>query len=283
MQLLELISGQTKLVLSPWLGGGITAFQWNGHDVFRPHSGENDPLALSSFPMVPFCNRIAHGRLSTASGAKTIALSHKNAERQHALHGLGWISPWAAKVHSQERAILSLRHDGAIWPWAFEAEQEICVRDDGYSHKLSVTNLADTPMPAGLGLHPYFPKAKAGLQLDVSGFWETGPDRLPTGHSAVSQQPDWFATPDIDNCYTGQRDDFQVSWPTHSLTVRPSTNLPFTHVYCPTGEDFFCVEPVSHIPNAINNIAGDSDTSMHMLQPGQSMEIDCDFILAEAG
>ncbi len=281
MQLLELTCGATQLSLSPWLGGGIAAFTWRGHDVFRPYAGDSDPLALASFPMVPFCNRIAHGQLPVGSGTSSIPLLHKDAEPEHALHGLGWVSPWAVTQSSSSSAILTLHHDGAVWPWSFEAHQEITARADGYVHKMAITNLAETPMPAGLGLHPYFPRAGARLKVDIGGLWENGADRLPSSHRSLSSQPEWLTGPSVDNCYTGRRDAIEIAWPTHRLTMHPSANLPFTHVYCPAGEDFFCVEPVSHIPDAVNSSLSHDETGLKMLQPGESMEIECRFTLEE--
>jgi aldose 1-epimerase len=43
-------------------------------------------------------------------------------------------------------------------------------------------------------------------------------------------------------------------------------------VYSPAGEDFFCVEPVSHCTDAFNLAAqGRADTGMLTLHPGASL------------
>lgn len=49
--------------------------------------------------------------------------------------------------------------------------------------------------------------------------------------------------------------------------MEPSLDLQTAIVYCPRGENFFCVEPVSHIPNAINS------SGMKLLDAGQAWEV----------
>ncbi len=46
---------------------------------------------------------------------------------------------------------------------------------------ISVRNLSDTPMPAGFGLHPYFPSTPwTHVQARYPGMWETDAEVLPT-------------------------------------------------------------------------------------------------------
>ena len=46
------------------------------------------------------------------------------------------------------------------------------------------------------------------------------------------------------------------------------TNL---QVFTPTGADFFCVEPNSHIPDAINRPELADGQAMRVLEPGQTL------------
>ncbi len=279
--MLKLVSGDVELAIDPWIGGGIASFSWRGRDIFRPHNGASNPTDLANFPLVPFCNRIAHGRMTVDGELRNILMSRKGIEEVHAIHGLGWVSPWATCQHLTESADLSLHHDGSIWPWAFDAEQHIQVSEDGYSHTLSVTNRGRLPMPAGLGLHPYFPRQDSELSLDVKGVWHTGKDRLPSTHRRFIRQPAWFAESGFDNCFTGRTRPIEITWPTHKLTITPCENLPFTHVYSPPGEDYFCAEPVSHIPDAMNSTLAPEETGLTTLQPGETFEVRCDFQVEE--
>ncbi|MHA7820254.1 MAG: aldose 1-epimerase [Erythrobacter sp.] len=268
-----------ELAVDPALGAGITAFRWRGIDVFRPHSGGRHPTDLASFPLVPFCNRIAHGRISYQGHVRILPFAHGDIEPTHALHGVGWISSWLIEKSSSEQAILSLKHDGALWPWEFVSEQRLDLLDNGYSHTLSIINRDEVPMPTGLGFHPYFPRANATFSLGAKGYWETGKDRLPSGYHELEQEADWFAGSGYDDCFTGCSQPISLCWPTHRLSMHCSPNLAFTHVYSPPGEDFFCVEPVSHIPDAVNSELDSEATGLVMLDPGERMEIECRFEL----
>ena len=43
-------------------------------------------------------------------------------------------------------------------------------------------------------------------------------------------------------------------------------------IYVPPGQDYFCVEPVSHVNDGVNLAArGVEGTGVHVLAPGQSL------------
>lgn len=267
------------LAVNARLGGGIAAFKWRGIDIFRPYSGGNSPLDLACFPMVPFCNRIADGNIAFDGQKRALPTAPEGIENVHALHGTGWISPWAVREASDTHVVLTLRQDGTLWPWAFDAEQRLRLSDDGYSHALAVTNKGTSAMPAGLGLHPYFPRDDAVLDLEAKGYWKTGANRLPEDYRELKQTPGWFADEGFDDCFANAGGALSIDWPTHRLTIHTSPNLKFTHVYTPPREDFFCVEPVSHIPDAVNSELDHAATGLVMLEPGETFEIECRFEL----
>lgn len=283
-QLIQLVGQHVRLDISPWMGGGVTAFSWKGRDVFRRYKGcSPDPLSLASFAMLPFCNRMAYGEFTYGGTSKTLPPTHVAAEPEHALHGLGWISPWGVTRCTDQMATVHLHHDGSLWPWAFQADQHFTLFENGYGHGLELTNLADVPMPAGIGLHPYFPAQSARLYLDVSGFWQTGADRLPSHHLPMPDAAPWLLDQTVDHCFTGRRGPITIDWPTHRLTLLPSPELGFAHVYCPRGEDYFCVEPVSHMPDAINRAASTQDAGLRWLAPGETLTVSCNFLLEDMG
>lgn len=288
--MLQIQSGDVDLAVDPWIGGGITSFKWRGLDIFRTFNGSRNPLDLACFPLIPFCNRIAQGRI--VYGAKSWALppAPVGTEPVHALHGIGWRSPWSTIETHDTLIRLGLNHDGALWPWAFSAQQQFELSPNGFTYRMSVTN-NDTQdggraMPAGLGLHPFFPREGAHIEMEAQGWWETGEDRLPLHRRELSKAPRWFEGPTkkakgFDHCFERVGSALHIDWPTHRLRIRPSQNLPFAHVFTPKGEDFFCVEPVSHIPNAVHSAADRSVTGLVMLPPGETMEIECEFDVEE--
>lgn len=89
-------NGQARLVLAPEVGGAIAAFTVAGRDVLRPMAaGASDALFTASFPLVPFCNRIPHGRF-TFQG-REVVLPPNLGDHPHALHGQGWRAAWTVE------------------------------------------------------------------------------------------------------------------------------------------------------------------------------------------
>ena len=65
---------------------------------------------------------------------------------------------------TNDSAVLSFDHPADTWPWHYIATQTLTLRADSLDLALSVENRDSTPMPAGLGWHPYFHKGQ-GAQL----------------------------------------------------------------------------------------------------------------------
>ena len=75
---------------------------------------------------------------------------------------------------------LSYCHAPDAWPWRYEAVEEIGLADGALCIRLILRNLSDEPMPAGGGLHPYFPAPPATkFTTDVAAMWETDSEVLP--------------------------------------------------------------------------------------------------------
>jgi aldose 1-epimerase len=56
------------------------------------------------------------------------------------------------------------------------------------------------------------------------------------------------------------------------LALTASRSLRWLHIYSPPGLDFFCIEPVSHMPNAINRSAPPAITGHKLLAPGERFD-----------
>jgi aldose 1-epimerase len=267
-----LTNGGIELEILPQLAGGVIKFRAQGIDIFRPWDGEHhSPLALSNFALVPFSGRIANGHF-VANGENINLPATVNVDPQNAIHGHGWQMPWQVVDQSEGSLHLRYEHSADSWPWPYRSEQIFTVTPSGYIHELSVQNLGSTPMPAGLGLHPYFPRQGASIETKFSGKWHVGPDQIPDRLETISGDVDWFGGPLIDHGF--ERDDngpILLRWPTHLLTITPQDDLPHTVIYVPSGEDYFCVEPVSHVANAINT------GGMRWLSPSEAWTTSADF------
>lgn len=268
---MKLQRGDIALVLMPQCGGSIARFAVGDIDIFRPVSGDDPtPLDLSCFPLVPFSGRIAGGKFLADGQPITLPVNFRE-EPLHAIHGHGWQKAWHITAHDAASATMRFDYEAGDWPWDYCAQQSIHLRECGYRHTLSIENLGHTPMPAGLGLHPYFPKAGASIDTHFSTRWAVGQSRLPTVSEPITQKIDWFGGTLIDTGFDSRSPSIELSWPTHSLTITPGADLNHTVIYIPLGEDYFCVEPVSHVANAINT------GGMRWLAPNEVWTISVDF------
>jgi aldose 1-epimerase len=257
---LTLAAGGLRLELAPELGGAIASFSHDGVDLLRPTPvGTSEVLETASFPLTPYANRIADGRI--AFGGRTARLRRNAPGQPHPLHGDGWRGPWAVETSATTSATLAFTPAASDWPWPYVARQTFRLGDDGLTVELSMTNAGADPAPAGLGFHPYFPNAgRARLTARTDGVWLIDDDFLPVRHVEGSPFAAWasgaeVATGDlVDHCHTGWDGEARIELgpdrPALKLTASPE--LGFLHIYAPPGQDFFCVEPVSHRPDAIN-------------------------------
>ncbi len=256
----------------------MTSFHWRGQPVFADVRGDA-PTDMACVPLLPFANRIARGRFTVAG--REIVLPRLDGEA-HALHGDGWLSPWDVVDIDRDHATLSFHHPADNWPWRYQAWQELRITGDGYHHTLRLINLGETPMPAGLGLHPWLPRTSATVYRGLHrGRWQMGDDQLPRELIELPAPQDWWhgapvASQISDTCYTGRHGHLTINWPDRglALAMAPSALLSFTHVYVPAAADFFCVEPVSHSPDAIHR---PKEPGLVWLAPGEALAAEVNF------
>jgi aldose 1-epimerase len=273
----------TRLILDPERGGAIREFDWRGKAIFRPTAvmAGDDPFDMACFPMVPFVNRVAHGRFRF--GGRAVQLARNWSEDPHPLHGHGWRARWAVVAASASGA--TLRFDGGAdeWPWRYRCEQRFQLLPDELAVELSIENLSDAPMPAMLGLHPYFREAaRAQLQAQLPRVWMTDSAALPLQETPTPTA--WQVDParaihavPLDHCFSGWNGVATLLWPDRTVTIR-ATHCGHLHVYAPAGKDFFCIEPQSAVPGALGRDAGEAK----VVAPGARFAIRVDFAVGAA-
>lgn len=272
--MIELRRGDWRLVLRPEVGGAIASLTRNGVDILRRMpDGSTDVLEAACFPLTPYANRIASGVFEFEG--RTINLPVQPAFAPHALHGDGWLSEWTVEAGSEASATLLHRHTPDQWPWAYEARQVFSLTGTGLSIALSMTNQSDTPMPAGLGLHPYFPvTGTTRLRFDATRVWGGGVDEVPTRLLPVAEIQDWSSDPRVaeapfvDNAYVGGGAAV-LTEAGRTTTVTASDNAGWRHIFVPGG-DFCCIEPVTHRPDAAHAPEGEA-SGWTVLAPGETL------------
>lgn len=277
--MVTLHSGTLELVLDPALGGSVKSFTHHGINILRPTL----PAAQSAgdtaaFPMFPYSGRIANGTFK--HDGQHVALSLNKQPEPHTLHGDAWQASWVLDSATTTTATLVHIHTGEpnIWPWAYAAKQIFTVSEDMLTVALAMTNLSNTPMPAGFGWHPYFVREDADLTASVNEFWPVDDVMLPLAPQPLSAQNDLTKGPSVDslqldNPFTCADRAASIHWPylRRTATMTWTEPLDFLVVYTPKGQGFFCVEPVNHTPNSVNSALTPERTGHTALQPGNTL------------
>ena len=267
----ELHAGALRLAVRPDLGGSIAGFWHRDTPILRStEPARLDSARLSaSFPLVPYANRLGYRRFRWKGRDYTTEPNF--GDSPHSVHGIGWLRAWEVTSHSAIDLGLRLRHEpDAHWPFAFEATQFFALTPQSLVAQLVVTNTADIAQPVGLGWHPYFPKrARSRLHADCSARWDADAAHLPVRRVAQSGIDADVAHLDFDHGFEGWTGPARIRDEKVSLQLRSS--LPYLVVYTPQDKDYFCVEPVSHVGNAIH-MADPAAHGLRTLQPGESFE-----------
>ncbi|GAA0268549.1 aldose 1-epimerase [Alteraurantiacibacter aestuarii] len=268
---LTLRAGDWQAGVLPAVGGALSHLSFRGVDILRtmpPQSG--DVLQAACFPLVPYCNRIRDAAFEWQEQA--VQLPHNFMPETSSLHGLGWQEEWQVTGGRDFKIAMVHNHAGSgparwngqsdQWPWAYEAEQRIRLGPKGCAISLTLTNRSNIPMPAGLGLHPYF-RRRAGsrVQFHADGMLMVDDALIPTGEIAPpALYGDWengsaLPASTIDHCFSGWNGSAVITDDLGTITLA-ARGAPFLHLYAPADGSALCLEPVSHAPDALNQDPG---------------------------
>ena len=292
-EVVELQAGAAHLAVAPAAGGSITRYasERAGTRVEWMRPAPADAIAaraaggMSSFPMVPFSNRIRNAAFRFRGRAVRLAQNFR--PEPHAIHGHGWRAPWTVTSRSDASLTMEYRHPAAAWPWPYTAQQTFDLTGELLRIRFAVTNEAAEPMPVGFGLHPYFVRTpQTRVRAAVGRMWQADaelmperlvpppPQLLPGGAGLVPDD-----TP-LDNNFIGFGGRAVIEWPEWNARLRIDADPVYAClvVYTPPGRDFFCVEPATNCIDAFNLAdAGRTDTGMIVLAPGDTAAGDVTF------
>lgn len=270
-QAFELHAGALRLALRPDLGGAVAGLWHADTAVLRSTEPTmlTDSRAAAMYPLLPYSNRLGYRRFRWRGHDYTTAANV--ADSPHSMHGIGWQRPWRLIDSSVLEVVIELEHGGDDdWPFAFKARQYFALTPESFSARLQFTNTGSGEQPAGVGWHPYFVKrARSRLHVELSDRWDADATLLPTRKVAQPGIDSDLSHLDYDNCFEGWRGPARIR--DERFSLRLSSSLQRLVVYTPTERDYFCVEPVSHVSNAIH-MAEPAAHGIVALQPGATME-----------
>ena len=249
---LELRAGELRLALRPDLGGCIAGLWLGGLPVLR--STEAADLASSRvaacYPLVPYSNRLGYRRFRWLGQDHTTAPNFD--DNPHSLHGVAWQRAWSVIESSSTTAELQYTHTSdAHWPFAFDVRQRFVLTPGALEVHLVFHNRAASTQPVGLGWHPYFPKrSRSRLHIELTDRWESDASGLPTRRVLQPGIDGDVAHLAFDHCFEGWKGPARLR--DEKVSVKLSSSLPYLVVFTPALRDYYCVEPVSHVNNAIH-------------------------------
>ncbi|WP_152048645.1 aldose 1-epimerase [Aureimonas psammosilenae] len=262
-------------------GGRVLALRWHGNG--------GDPLPLlceavegaspgdrSAFPLVPLANRLAGNAFRFGDVLHRFA---PNTGDPSYLHGDGWLGDWHVEEAGKAALSLVLRHEAG--PYRYEARQEFAIDDATFRLTLVVENHGQTPMPFGLGWHPFLPRTpQTRLRCRAGGFRTEEPGRLPGQAAPLPNDLD-FAAPMplparwVNNGLEDWDGMVSILWPEHGAGLVISADPVFAHAFLFLPDrgsapalDWFCFEPMTHRAGAHGHMDGGG---LVVLQPRASL------------
>jgi aldose 1-epimerase len=281
----RLRAGDLAVTLAPAVGGSIASFAYRDRPVMRPAPPTlTHPLDGACFPLVPYCNRIRNGSFSFRG--RTVELAPNMAGDASPLHGQGWLSAWTVAKADETTAELRFAHRAGEWPWSYQAVQLFRLEPSGLSIRLGCRNLSDSPMPCGLGQHPYFPCGAATIiDTDVDVVWSIDDRVLPVerlpAEGRFNLRNRSVCAQDIDHGFGGWSGSALIHSPELPFSIRiESGEADFFQLYSPASGGIFVAEPVTHANAALNAPERDwPELGLRILGPGEEMVLNSRFVV----
>ena len=267
----ELRAGALRLAVRPDLGACIAGLWHRDLPVLR----STEPAVLTKarqsgcYPLVPYSNRLAYRRFRWKGADYSTAPNFDDSP--HSLHGVGWMRPWDIVSSSVLELVLRLRHSpDENWPFAFEARQYFSLTAQSMRVQMVFDNQAAIAQPVGLGWHPYFAKrARSRLHIELDSRWDSDATQLPVRKVAQPGIDSDVQHLDYDNCFDGWHGPARIR--DEKFSMQLTSSLERRVVFTPSQRDYFCIEPVSHVSNAIH-MADPAAHGLRTVAPGESFE-----------
>jgi aldose 1-epimerase len=285
-ELVALRDGGTEVIVAPGCGARLVAFRLGGRDVLRPASPDSlrdaAPYGFAGFPLMPYSGPIFGDGFRFAGAWHPLA---RNVPAEPtATHGEGWIRPW--RIVARGERSLSVEMDYApasegCFSFAWRGEMTFGVTGGRLTVGMKLTNRDHRPMPAGMGLHPYFPKASGTtLAFDCTGVWPPdAPEAVGKGCGPLEPGLDFRSAREVgeivfDRCFEGWGGKATLAAPDgFTTTIEADPVFGKLQIYDAWDYPYICVEPVTNANDGFNRAAlGVPGHAVAVLDPGRCLE-----------
>jgi aldose 1-epimerase len=270
---LPVTGGEISVELLPDLGARLHRLQFAGHELLRTPADldahRREPFFWGAYTMAPWCNRVSTGPLVV--GRRTIDLA-SNFFDGSAIHGQVYMRPWEVTGDAQ----LQVRAGGDGWPWPYEVSLRLGISGHTMVIDQRLTNLADDPMPAGIGLHPWFVRPiRVAIRADLVYPTNTNsPARPSPVDGPLDLRRPTEVAAGLDATWT-ELDDLPVElrWPTLGVHATIRAITPTLHITAanPTDIDALAIEPQTHAPQGVRRLINGEPGALTWLAPGAEL------------
>ncbi|HZT18298.1 MAG TPA: hypothetical protein VFA23_02785 [Dongiaceae bacterium] len=283
--LVHLEHGAYALTVAPEFGARMVSFRHAGRDVLRPTSeavlAHPTVYGFAGFPLMPYSGPL-FGPGFTFAGASHV-LARNVREEPTATHGDSWIAPFRILDRGDAALELEMTHEPTPgrFPFRYRGYLRYALCEEGLSILLRVTSRDHRPMPAGLGIHPYFPK-HAGTRLrfaSVAVWPPDAPEAVSLGCQPLVEGLDFSEGRDvsamvIDRLFEGWDGRAEIIAADGARTLIEADGvLDKLQIYSAWDYPYVCVEPVSNANDGFNRMAaGVPGHGVRVLDPGRSIE-----------
>ena len=291
--------------LEVWPALGFNAYRWQvgGQELLyrSPQIFTENRPTRSGFPILfPFPNRIRDGQFTWQG--KIYSLPLNDPTKKNAIHGFVCQRPWrvvdqgtdsdSAWITGEFRGSVDAPETLPLWPADYRLRVTYRLFDRMMRVEADIDNPDTTPLPFGLGYHPYFALAPFGGEKAVVTLWAhrrwelaenlpTGkvldvdePRDLRLGRSLTALQLDDVMT-DLDLRAYDEHDRFglagilQHPTGTRTLTLWIGADFREMVLFTPPHREAICLEPYTCTTDAINLSPRGIDAGLRVLQPGE--------------
>ncbi|CAN5767847.1 aldose 1-epimerase [soil metagenome] len=267
--------GPIEITVLPGLGARLHRLRVYGHDLLRtpPEVQEHlsDPFYWGGFVMAPWCNRLAAKPVSVAGQVIDLPANFRDGS---AIHGQVYVRPWEVGTDGT----LRVRGGGDGWPWPYEASLRVRLDKGTLRLEQSLRNLFDEPMPAGLGLHPWFRRplhvAVRAQRVFVSNTDSAAQPQPVSGPHDLRRLAEM--APDLDATWAELTDPpVELTWPDLGLhaTMSISAQTRFVTAASPDAVDAVAVEPQTHAPQGLRRLLNGEPGALALLAPDDALTL----------
>jgi len=272
---LTLRSDDLEIVILPGVGARLHRIRAFGEDLLRTPDDTRthlaEPFSWGAYPMAPWCNRAPAEPTAVAGEAVRLAA---NFDDGTAIHGLVAAAPWTAT----DDGSLRVTAGGNGWVWPHEVAFVPTVGGPTIELDYRLTNLAQTPMPAGIGLHPWF-RAPVEVVLPADAVYATnsGSAAEPEPVSGVLDLRRLAApSTGLDGTWTRLREPgIELYWPELGIRARlemaSSGATRCVALASPTSIDAVAIEPQTHGPDPLRRLVNGEPDAPILLPPGETL------------